>query len=518
MQYQIYTSGNNRYRSLIPQHYSIIITYIVNKFEVQMDYFLFLLSTYWIIGFFIALISVTYIYLSIVYSYWKRRGIPSPKTTWLLGSYGTRWKEPQGYIELEWYKKYGRIFGIYEGLNPILMVSEPELIKNILIRDFNKIPNQKRWKFGDRIIDNMVITMEDEEWRRVKSTLTPIFSIAKIKKCDQKSFLRYFNVFIMDSISRCAFNMVIDSHEYVKNPFVIAVTNIFSSVPWRNLMLAIFPKLSELLKLSVADTKSTSFLYKTVLEILEKRKMHENEKYDDLLQWMLESSGSENIDEKSNYNTSKNKYLTRDEIISQCILFFIVGFVTTAANINFIVYSLALNPECQEKLAKELQENLQNQEELEYEDVQNLPYLDAVISETLRYYSPTPKVIRMGHEDYHLEGTDIVVPKNIMIGIPIYAIHQDEEWFPNPKKFDPERFLPENRNLIRPYTYFPFGLGPRSCLGMKFSQLEMKLCLANVFRHFRFCLCEESKLVMDFNSGFEVHSPKEAILKVECRN
>ncbi|XP_067142454.1 cytochrome P450 3A8-like isoform X5 [Centruroides vittatus] len=505
-----------------------------------MDYFLFLLSTYWIIGFFIALISVTYIYFSIVYSYWKRRGIPSPKTMWLLGSYGTRWKEPQGYIELEWYKKYGRIFGIYEGLNPILMVSEPELIKNILIRDFNKIPNQRRWQFGDRIIDNMVITMEDEEWRRLKTTLTPIFSIAKVKKLIPKinkcvkalennlyevankgkpvDYTQYFNVFIMDSISRCAFNMVIDSHDYVKNPFVNAVANIFSSVPWRNLMLAIFPKLSELLKLSVADTKSTSFLYKTVLEILEKRKMHENEKYDDFLQWMLESSGSENIDEKSNYDTSKNKYVTRDEIISQCILFFIVGFVTTAANVNFIVYSLALNPECQEKLAKELQEKLQNKEELQYEDVQNLSYLDAVISETLRYYSPVPKVIRMGHEDYHLEGTDIVVPKNIMIGIPIYAIHQDEEWFPNPKKFDPERFLPENKKFIRPYTYFPFGLGPRSCLGMKFSQLEMKLCLANVYRHFRLSLCEESKLVMDFNSGFEVHSPKEAILKIERRN
>ncbi|XP_067142451.1 cytochrome P450 3A8-like isoform X2 [Centruroides vittatus] len=495
---------------------------------------------YWIIGFFIALISFIYTYLSIVYSYWKRRGIPSPKTTWLLGSYGTRWKEPQGYIELEWYKKYGRIFGIYEGLNPILMVSEPELIKNILIRDFNKIPNERRWKFGDRIIDNMLITMEDEAWRRVKSTLTPIFSIAKIRKLIPKinkcvkaleenlyevakdgkpvNCTQHFNVFVMDSVSRCAFNMIIDSHDYVKNPFVNSISNIFSSVPWRHLMLAIFPKLSKFLKLSFADTKMTSFLYNTVLDLLEKRKLHEKEKYDDFLQWMLESSGYETKDQKFGSNTTENKHLTRDEIISQCIMFFLVGFVTTAANINFIVYSLALNPECQENLAKELQEKLQNKEELQYEDVQNLPYLDAVISETLRYYSPVSKVIRMGHEDYHLEGTDIVVPKNMMIAIPIYAIHQDEEWFPNPKKFDPERFLPENRNLIRPYTYFPFGLGPRSCLGMKFSQLEMKLCLANVFRHFRFRLCEESKLVMDFSFGLDIHSPKEVILKMECRN
>ncbi|XP_023242815.1 cytochrome P450 3A8-like isoform X2 [Centruroides sculpturatus] len=483
---------------------------------------------YWIIGLFIALICIIYTYLSIVYSYWKRRGIPSPKTTWLLGSYGTRWKEPQGYIELEWYKKYGRIFGIYEGLNPILMVSEPELIKNILIKNFNKMPNQRRWKFGDRIIDNMVITMEDEEWRRVKSTLTPIFSIAKIKKLIPKinECVKALEENLYEvakdgkpvNCTQCAFNMVIDSRDYVKNPFVNSISNVFSSVPWRHLMFAIFPKLSEILKLSFVDTKMTSFLYKTVLELLEKRKMHEKEKYDDFLQWMLESSGYETKDQKSGSNTTENKYLTRDEIISQCILFFIVGFFTTAANINFIVYSLALNPECQEKLAKELQENLQNQEELQYEDVQNLPYLDAVISETLRYYSPVSKVIRMGHEDYHLEGTDIVVPKNMMIGIPIYAIHQDQEWFPNPKNFNPERFLPENRNLIRPYTYFPFGLGPRSCLGMKFSQLEMKLCLANVFRHFRFCLCEESKMVMDFSFGLDVHSPKEVILKMECRN
>lgn len=504
-----------------------------------MDFLAYLLNPFGIFA--LLFLICLYIYLKIIYSYWDRKGIPSPKTTWFLGSYGTRWDEPQGYIELEWYRKYGKLFGIYEGLTPVLMVSEPKLIKNILIRDFNQLPNQRRWQFGDPLIDHMIVTLEDDEWRRVKSVIAPIFSIAKIKKLVPKinkcvnvlqrnlkeaskngnpvEYTQYFNAFVVDSIARCAYNMVINSHDDPKNPFVNHICNLFlEPIPWRSLLLVTFPRISELLKISIIDTQCTAFLHKTVLELLEERKNHTEEKYDDFLQWILDSSNSsENILQNNVFNNTNNQKLSQDEIISQCLVLFVVGFVTTAATINFVIYSLASNPDCQEKLVKELQEKLNGKEELEYEDIQNLHYLEAVISETLRYYSPVSKVIRMGHEDYHLEGTDIVVPKNTMIGIPIYAIHHDEEWFPNPKKFDPERFLPENKNLIHPYTFMPFGFGQRNCLGSKFSQMEMKLCLASTLLRFRFTLCEESKLIMDFGLGLEIHRPKEAILKIERR-
>ncbi|UYV82563.1 hypothetical protein LAZ67_21002768, partial [Cordylochernes scorpioides] len=93
---------------------------------------------------------------------------------------------------------------------------------------------------------------------------------------------------------------------------------------------------------------------------------------------------------------------------------------------------------------------------------------------------------RQSVEDYKLSDQDIVLPKDIIIQFPIHAIHYQKDFYPEPEKFDPERFLPENRDKIRPFTYLPFGAGPRNCIAERFALLEIKLCLAKVIRSFVF--------------------------------
>ncbi|CAG2183294.1 unnamed protein product, partial [Oppiella nova] len=111
--------------------------------------------------------------------------------------------------------------------------------------------------------------------------------------------------------------------------------------------------------------------------------------------------------------------------------------------------------------------------------------MDAVIDETLRLYTVVMFHERVANEDYELKGTGITIKKDDVVHIPIYAIHRDPEHFSDPEVFRPERFLPENI-AHNPYTYLPFGAGPRNCLGMRLAQLEIKLALVNLVHRYVF--------------------------------
>lgn len=100
-----------------------------------------------------------------------------------------------------------------------------------------------------------------------------------------------------------------------------------------------------------------------------------------------------------------------------------------------------------------------------YECVNEFPYLEQCIDEALRLYPVLEVITREVVEPYTFPGTDITVEKGIRIHFPVYYIQRDPKYFPSPDKFDPERFSPEQKRNITPYSYLPFGEGPRICIG-----------------------------------------------------
>ncbi|CAG2116959.1 unnamed protein product [Medioppia subpectinata] len=156
--------------------------------------------------------------------------------------------------------------------------------------------------------------------------------------------------------------------------------------------------------------------------------------------------------------------------------------------------------------------------EIDYEVLTKLPFLDAVIAETLRLHGPAIKIGRIAAEDYRLGGTGITLYKGQIVEIPIYAIHHSEDYYPNPEKFIPDRFLPENRHQIIPYTYLPFGSGPRNCIGMRFALMEAKLGLAHIIRRFQFTRSPQTEvpIVLLKNSGLT--GVKSVVLGIETRD
>ncbi|CAG2164304.1 unnamed protein product [Oppiella nova] len=147
-----------------------------------------------------------------------------------------------------------------------------------------------------------------------------------------------------------------------------------------------------------------------------------------------------------------------------------------------------------------------------------LPYLDAVISETLRLHPASIILIRQASEDYKLGDTGITLKKGQQLEIPIYAVHLNEEFYEKPNDFIPDRFLPENRHNIKPYSYIPFGAGPRNCIGMRFALMEAKLALVQVIKRYRFFRSPNTDVPLLLNKSTFLNSPKRVIVGIEKRD
>lgn len=156
--------------------------------------------------------------------------------------------------------------------------------------------------------------------------------------------------------------------------------------------------------------------------------------------------------------------LSDDDMVAQCLTFFLGGLSTVSGTACFMFHELALNPDIQEKLFTEIDSIKKelNGSSLTYEMIPTMKYLDMVVSETLRRWCPIPFLERACNRPYVLENTDgkVKLQAGDRIFVPTYALHMDDKYFRKPLKFDPQRFSEENKSSIRTGTYLPFGIGP----------------------------------------------------------
>jgi len=165
-----------------------------------------------------------------------------------------------------------------------------------------------------------------------------------------------------------------------------------------------------------------------------------------------------------------------------------------------LAYAIATNSDVQQKCYEEIIEACDGKTEmLDYDSVKNkLTYLDMVVQESLRMYPAAVRFDRMCKEDYNLNG--IIIPRDSVIHVPVYAIHMDPENYPNPEKFIPERFTPEEKSKRDPILYLPFGFGPRNCIGMRIALFEMKMAIASLLAKFKILPTDTTPIPLKLSS------------------
>lgn len=442
-------------------------------------------------------------------------------------------------------------FGFFEDNNPTILVSNPEAIKQITVKDFSHFVNHRDVFDGDHIglFSSSLIALKDEKWKNMRSTLSPVFTGHKmrlmlelIKEVSQQTvdYLKsldgsdsgvdvdmkdLFGRFTNDAIATVAFGIKVDSLKDDKNEFFVngKKANEFSGLRLLKFMIYSNSKsLAKALKLELFDGKTMKFFMKLVLDAIEYRKQNKIVR-NDMINMLMEARGIA-IDENVSENLKSPQDWTDIEIVAQCFLFFLGGFETTATLLSFTAHEIMENPDVQNKLVQEITEIKESlgDKNLTFEVLNNAKYLDQVISETLRKWPAAPLTDRFCKKSITFKNPDglgdVTVEEGETIFIPIAGLHRDPKYFENPNVFDPERFSEENKGNIQPFTYMPFGVGPRSCIGSRLALMEAKAILFYLVDDFELLPSPKSTIPLDLTGGGIQLKPKNGFwLKLKKR-
>jgi cytochrome P450 len=186
--------------------------------------------------------------------------------------------------------------------------------------------------------------------------------------------------------------------------------------------------------------------------------------------------------------------MTPEQVWQEALTIFIGGFDTIATALMWAFYALSQNPPVEARLHEELDSVLEGARAASFEDLKRLQYTERVLCEAMRLYPPTWRLMRRALRDFHVGGYRI--PSGSLVVVCQYAMHRDPRFFPEPEKFDPERWTAEARSARPQFSYFPFGGGQRRCIGEPFAMTEGVLLLATLARHWRMRLVEGHKIEM----------------------
>ncbi|MFO0554624.1 MAG: cytochrome P450 [Polyangiaceae bacterium] len=183
--------------------------------------------------------------------------------------------------------------------------------------------------------------------------------------------------------------------------------------------------------------------------------------------------------------------MTDRQLRDEAVTLFLAGHETTALTLAHTLYLLSTHPDVERKLHAEIASVLGARSPTAA-DVRALPYTESVLKESMRLFPPAWTTGREATEDVEIGGC--FVPRGAQLLMSQWVVHRDPRWFPNPEGFDPERWSPERAKDIPRYAYFPFGGGPRVCIGNHFAMMEATLLLALIVRDWRLELLPGQKL------------------------
>ncbi|XP_025406226.1 probable cytochrome P450 6a13 [Sipha flava] len=432
------------------------------------------------------------------------------------------------------YKRFAgeKVCGLYQMTTPFLMVRDPELISRITVRDFGHFTDHGLDTDPEiNVLASSLFFLNGHRWKNMRQKLSPGFTTGRLKdahdrivECvnrltvtiDQQmsasggegiELKKLSAEFSTNVIATCAFGLQLDdTSEFRKYSDKLSELSLQQQLSQMLIMLC--PKLVKFFKLKQFPEDTTQF-YRAVFTDLIRYRHENNVVGNDVAQTLMQARKELVLDVSD--STEKAKF-TEMDIISNAILLFVAGSETVSVTICFLLYELALNKDVQDKVREEIIKVIKkNGGQLSYNCFTDLHYLNMVLEEVSRLYSITLSLFREVTEDYKVPGSSLVIRKGQKIIIPTYSIHHDPKYYPDPFKFDPERFSEEEKSKRPNGTYLPFGDGPRLCLGKRLAELEMKLVLSIILQKFEVMPCEKTEIPLQVKAMAGLFSPKNGL-------
>ncbi|CAH1392173.1 unnamed protein product [Nezara viridula] len=470
----------------------------------------------------LSLLGLAYYTIKKLYRHFEDRNIPYIKPKFLLGS------DPDGvlfrlHVCDSWdniYKKLeGKpIGGFFQTVLPFLMVRDPEYIHQVLISSFDHFFD-RNFLIDEEVnpLDAHLFLLRGNKWRYLRNKLSPIFSSGKLRwmfdemdhcgdiflECIDKladgkdrDILDELARYATDVIESCAFGLEGDS---IKNPNSkmrqvgrdLFDTSKFNLSQFFFLLRFSIPRLLIWLKVPSVPSHAKNFFCTTMSDVLEYRRKTGFQRKD-FVQLLLQLKDKEIVEINSNYDVGDEKgkheetvtekiEITDLLLVAQSFVFFVAGFETTSRTLHFLIHQLAEHQEFQKRARKEVLDIKAKHGRFSYDALKDMKFLNKCIAETLRMYPPVAMLNRECTKDFTFQdGT--LIKKGEQIVIPIYSIHRDPRYFPDPLKYNPDRFEVDPQNG----TYLPFGDGPRICIGKRFAIVEIKIIMARLLERYWF--------------------------------
>lgn len=426
-------------------------------------------------------------------NYWKDRNVPGPKPSFFFGNIKDQFlrKTAAGEIFSEICSRYPeeKVIGIFRMRTPELLVMDLDIIKQIMIKDFDMFM-ERGVAFSEKKLGANLLHATADTWKVLRSRFSPLFSSGKLKNMTylmtelgdklvdyvetitrvqtEQQVYEVAKKFTQSAIAACAFGIDIESLNDELSKALHRVNQKIIANSYRYEFEMMYPGVLMRMGISLFPDEVKTFFFGLTKVIIDQRNGNPTNRNDfmDLILALRKAKKIPGLKRGSRDEKEVTIEITDELIAAQAFIFFIAGNETTACAIGYVLYLLARHPDIQNKVVEELTTVLQRHEgKLTYEAISDLNYLAKVVNESLRMHMVAETIRRCAQTDIKLPGTDIVVKKGQILLIPLNVIHRDPKYYPNPDVFDPERFSPENVAARHSCAYLPFGIGPRHCIG-----------------------------------------------------
>ncbi|XP_055856026.1 uncharacterized protein LOC129919200 [Episyrphus balteatus] len=477
------------------------------------------------------IVTALYFWVKHHYGYWRRQNVPCIETNPIFGNL----KElicmtvnPAVHVANLYNHKNAQdqpVVGIHVFHKPALLLRDLDLIKTIMIKDFNKFSNRYGAcdPHGDPLGHLNIFFAKNPLWKEMRTKLTPVFTTGKLKQMfpliakigveldnylcktplDSTNCIKEVKeisaLFTTDVIASVAYGLDANCLKNPQSEFRQQGSKIFKWDTFKTIQfngIFFLPEFVSFFGWKTFTTEAASFIRNTISYVMDERQKSgavRNDLIDTLVALKKEAAIA-------------GEKLTDEVLIAQAAVFFTAGFETTSSTISFGLYELSKKQEVQTRLREEIKEFLEkNGGNITYDALQEMEYLNMVTLEILRLYPSLPFLDRectlsKDETEYSLKPySDISVPHGMPIYISTYAIHKDPQYFANPEEFDPERFSAENRPNLTPNSYMPFGAGPHSCIGERLGIIKAKIGLINFLRNHYVLTCEKTEHKLTFD-------------------